>query len=140
MGVFQKDSFTGEFVDAWKSTMASLKMNQVNQVAGGKQICVTDLPTVCISRRSGNSVVTLGLPAVYCTISAVAYGCICILYMYQTFIALQFDWLHWDSSASNKILTWYKQTLSFFGVRSAYQFVVCLDLSAKMNRSSALLG
>ena len=72
MGVFQKDSFTGEFVDAWKSTMASLKMNQVNQVAGGKQICVTDLPTVCISRRSGNSVVTLGLPAVYCTISDVA--------------------------------------------------------------------
>ena len=105
MGVFQKDSFTGEFVDAWKSTMASLKMNQVNQVAGGKQTCVTNLPTVCISSRSGNSVVTLGLPAVHCTISAVAYGCICTLYTYQTFTALQFDWLHWDSSTSNKVLT-----------------------------------
>lgn len=104
--------------------------DEPGEPACGKQICVTDLPTVCISRRSGNSVVTLGLPAVYCTISDVAYGCICTLYMYQTFIALQFDWLRWDSSASSKILAWYKQTLSFFGVRSAYQFVVCLDLSA----------
>ena len=33
MGVFQKDSFTGEFVEAWKSTMASMKMNQVSKVA-----------------------------------------------------------------------------------------------------------
>ena len=30
VGVFQKDSFTGEFVEAWKSTMASMKMHQVS--------------------------------------------------------------------------------------------------------------
>lgn len=92
MGVFQKDSFTGEFVDAWKSTMASLKMNQVRQVAGGKQVCSTDLPT------SRNGVITPRLPVIYCTISAAAYDCMCTLYVYQIFIALQFEWLHWDSS------------------------------------------
>lgn len=30
VGVFQKDAFTGEFVDAWKSTMASVKIAQVS--------------------------------------------------------------------------------------------------------------
>ena len=95
----------------------------------GKQVCVTDLPTVCISRRSGNTVVTPGLPAIHCTISAAAYGCIFTSYTYSTFIALQFDF-HWDSSASYKILTCINGPSASLGVRSAYQHVMCLDLSA----------